>query len=144
MNGNNTKPYIKAAVDNPLTCDSPSLAGTTIHLQNGNDLAQASVNDINAATNNGTRSVAIVIPVIDKTCGCGRADVQPERDDRRLHEDADRRQLGGLVRRPRPSPPRVLTLGKKNICVTNDCGAFTPESYGGTVQVDPVKVHLVR
>ncbi len=143
VNGNNTKPYIKAAVDNPLTCDSPSLAGTTIHLQNGNDLSQASVNDINAATNNGASPVPIVIPVIDKSCGAGG----PTYNQSATIIGYMKMEIVG-ARWTGAAPAAVAaacpTLGKKNICVTDDCGAFTPESYGGTVQVDPVKVHLVR
>jgi hypothetical protein len=143
VNGNSAKPYIKAAVDDPLTCDSPSLAGTTIYLQNGNDLSNTSVNDINSATNNGANPVPIVIPVIDKTCGGGG----PTYNQSATIVGYLKMQIVG-ARWTGAAPAKVAaacpTLGKKNICVTSDCSAFTPTSYGGTVQADPAKVHLVR
>jgi Flp pilus assembly protein TadG len=143
VNGNNTKPYIKAAVDNPLTCDSPSLAGTTIFLQNGNDLAQASVNDINAATNNGANPVPIVVPVIDKSCGSGG----PTYNQSATIVGYVKLSIVG-ARWTGAAPAAVAaacpTLGKKNICVKNDCSTITGASGGGTVQVDGTKVYLVR
>ncbi len=143
VNGNNTKPYIKAAVDNPLTCDSPSLAGTTIHLQNGNDLTNTSVNDINSATSNGANPVPIVMPVIDKSCGSGGPTYNQSAT---IVGYMKMRIVGARWTGAAPAAVAAAcpTLGKKNICVTSDCSAFTPTSYGGTVQVDSAKVHLVR
>jgi Flp pilus assembly protein TadG len=45
VNGNNSAPYIRSAL-NPATCSLPVNVGQSLRLQNGNDLAQSSVNDI--------------------------------------------------------------------------------------------------
>jgi Flp pilus assembly protein TadG len=143
VTGSNTVPYFKEAVQNPLTCDRPSLSGTSIPLQNGDDLSQTSVNDINAATSNGANPVPIIIPVVDKTCGSGG----PTYNQSATIVGYLKMKIVG-ARWTGAAPAAVAAacpaLGKKNICVKNDCGAFVPTAYGGTAQVDAAKVHLVR
>jgi Flp pilus assembly protein TadG len=143
VNGNNTIPYFQAALANPLACNLPSTAGTTIYLQNGNDLQQSTVNDINTATNNGAKPIAMIVPVVDKTCGSGG----PTYNQTATIVGYMKLKLVG-ARWTGNAPAAVLakcpTLGKKNICVTNDCSLIAGAAGGGTIQVNPMKVYLVR
>jgi Flp pilus assembly protein TadG len=143
VTGNNTVPYFKAALDNPLTCGQPSVAGTTVALQNGNDLTQTTVNDINAATADGASPVPIVVPVIDKTCGSGG----PTYNQTATIVGYVKLQIVG-ARWTGAAPAAVAaacpTLGKKNICVKDDCSTIVGAAGGGTIQIDGTKVYLVR
>lgn len=143
VNGNNTVPYFKAAVQSPLTCDQPAEAGTEIALQNGNDISKTSVDDINAATNNGNNPVAIIAPVIDKSCGTGG----PTYNQTAPIVGFVKLTLVG-ARWTGNAPAKVNAacpgLGKKNICVTADCTPIEGAPGGGTIQIDGTRVHLVR
>lgn len=143
VNGNNTIPYFKDAVTNPLACNRPSTAGTEIALQNGNDLSKTSVDDINAATVNGTKPVAIIVPVVDKSCGSGG----PTYNQTATVVGYVKLKIVG-ARWTTAAPAAVSAacpgLGTKNICVTSDCTPIESAPGGGTVQVDGTKVYLVR
>jgi Flp pilus assembly protein TadG len=65
VNGNKAKPYFANVMDDPDGCDYDVAIGDTLHLQNGNDLANDSVKEINDATNDGANPVSIVLPVLD-------------------------------------------------------------------------------
>ena len=143
VNGTNTIPYFEAALEEPLACDVPSLAGTTIALQNGSDLHQTSVNDINAATNDGANPVPMVVPVIDKSCGSGG----PTYNQTATIVGYVKLKIVG-ARWTGAAPAAVAAacpgLGKKNICITSDCTPIEGAAGGGTIQVDGTKVYLVR
>jgi len=143
VNGNNTIPYFKDAVQNPLTCNRPSVVGTDIPLQNGNDLSQTSVNDINAATGNGANPIPIILPVVDKTCGGGG----PTYNQSAKIVGFIKMKIVG-ARWTGNAPAAVAAacpgLGKKNICVKNDCTPIAGAPGGGTAQVDGSKVYIVR
>lgn len=143
VNGNNTVPYFKDAVQNPLTCNRPAETGTEIALQNGNDLAKTSIDDINAATNNGDNPVPIIVPVIDKSCGGGG----PTYNQTASIVGFVKMKVVG-ARWTGNAPAKVAaacpSLGKKNICVTADCTPIEGAPGGGTIHVDGSRVYLVR
>src|SRR6185503_10006573 len=138
VNGNNTTPYIRNAL-NPATCSSPVGVGQQLYLQNGNDLQQTSVNDINTATANGANPLPIVLPVVDLPCGTNGPN---------YNQSANvvgflKMNLVG-ARWTGDAPPAVAaacpTLGKKNVCVKAGCTMLTGVPGGGTIQVSGDKV----
>jgi Flp pilus assembly protein TadG len=143
VNGKNTEPYIKDVVSNPLTCDQPSAAGDEVPQQNGNDLSATSVADINAATNNGTTPLEIVIPVVDESCGSGG----PTYNRSASVVGYLKMKIVG-ARGTGAAPAKVAAacpgLGKKNLCITSDCSPIAGTLGGGTIQPDKEKVFLVE
>lgn len=143
VTGANTVPYFKGAVQAPLTCDQPAEVGTEIALQNGNDISQTSVNDINAATNDGASPVSIIAPVIDQSCGNNG----PTYNQTAPIVGFVKLKVVG-ARWTGNAPAKVAaacpSLGKKNICVTADCTPIEGAPGGGTIHVDGSRVYLVR
>lgn len=143
-NGNKAKPFFKAAVTEPLSCDSPVTVGSSLYLQNGNDLSQTSVNDINDATDDGATPVAIIMPVTDVPCSTNGTATY----------NGTATVVGFIkmtivgARWTGAAPAEVAAacpgIGKKNICVTKNCSMIEGTPGGGTVQVDPSRVYLVN
>lgn len=143
INGNNTIPYFKAALQSPLTCDQPAESGTEIYLQNGSDISQTSVNDINAATNDGNDPVSIIAPVIDKSCGNNGPTYNQTAP---IVGFVKLKIVGARWTGNAPAAVNAACpgLGKKNICVAADCTPIEGAPGGGTIQVDGTRVYLVR
>jgi Flp pilus assembly protein TadG len=143
INGNNTIPYFKAALQSPITCDQPAESGTEVYLQNGNDISQTSVNDINAATNNGANPIAIIAPVIDKSCGNNGPTYNQTAP---IVGFVKLKIVGARWTGNAPAAVNAACpgLGKKNICVAADCTPIQGAAGGGTIQVDGTRVFLVR
>ena len=143
VNGNNTEPYIKDAVSQPLACARPSTVGDQLAEQNGNDLSSTSVNDVNTATNSGANPVEIVIPVVDESCGSGG----PTYNGKANVVGYLKMKIVG-ARGTGAAPAKVSAacpgIGKKNLCITSDCSAIAGTLGGGTIQPDKTKVYLVQ
>jgi Flp pilus assembly protein TadG len=143
-NGNKARPYFKAAVTEPLTCDQRVEVGSELYLQNGDDLSRTSVNDINDATNDGANPVPIIVPITDVPCGGNGTATY----------NGTAPVVGFIkltivgARWTSAAPEAVAAacpdIGKKNICVTKNCSMIAGTPGGGTVQVDPSRVYLVR
>jgi Flp pilus assembly protein TadG len=143
VNGNNSVPYFADAVQQPLTCSRPAVVGTSIPLQNGNDLRKTSVDDINAATTNGISPVQIVAPVVDLACGSGGPTYNQSA---KIVGFIKMKVVGARWTSAAPANVAAAcpTLGKKNLCVSGDCSMINGAPGGGTIQVSASKVYLVN
>jgi len=143
VNGKSAEPYVSQAVNAPLTCKQPTAFGDTLYLQNGDDLSQQSVDDINAATTGGLNPVPVVLPVVDLSCG----NSGPNYNQTAKVVGFIKMQVVG-ARFTGLAPPLVSlacpTLGKKNVCVKSDCSMIAGTPGGGTIQTDALKVFLVN
>jgi hypothetical protein len=143
ISGNNTKPYISTALADPLGCKQKVDAGRDLYLQNGNDLAQQSVNDINKATSDGTKPLQILVPVVDAPCSSSG----PSYNGNAAVVGFLKMKLVG-ARWTSTAPAAVAAacpqIGMKDICVTADCSLIPHAPGGGTVQTDPDRIYLVR
>jgi hypothetical protein len=123
-------------------CARPAEVGDTIQLQDGNDMAQASVTAINKATNDGKDPIVINLAVIDSPCDAGG----PSYNQEALIVGFLRMKLVG-ARWTNAAPAKVAEacpmIGKKNVCVTADC-SLVDAPGGGTVRVRGEKVYLVN
>ncbi len=142
VSGTKANPFFADMMAGPISCAHPAEVGNTLYLQDGNDLAQNSVNTINNATNNGSKPVTVTLAVVDSPCGSsGPTYNQPA-------------QIVGFLRMKvvgarwtNAAPARVSaacpTLGMKNICITADCSSIDAPG-GGTTRVSGEKVYLVN
>jgi len=141
VNGNKAKPYIKNALGGG--CNQGVGVGDELYLQNGNDLTQESVDDINAATSNGSSPKTIYLPVVDLSCGGGGPTYNQSAE---VVGFLKMKVVG--ARWTDTAPPAVAaacpTIGKKNLCVTADCGMIDSAPGGGTINVTASKTYLVR
>jgi Flp pilus assembly protein TadG len=143
VNGNNTKSYIANALNDPAACDQGATVGDSLSLQNGNDIAHASINDINDATGDGGSPLSLIVPVVDMDCsGSG-----PTYNGTAAVVGFVKMSLIG-ARWTDDAPEAVAaacpTLGKKNLCVKSDCRLMTEVPAGGTIQPSSPRVYLVR
>jgi hypothetical protein len=143
VNGSNTASYFREALSDPPGCGQEVETSDILYLQNGDDLARRSVDDINAATNDGESPVRVTVPVVDIPCGTGGPNYNRSAP------------VVGFVymdivgaRWTDAAPPKVAaacpTLGMKNICVTGDCGLMQGVPGGGTINPEEVQVFLVH
>jgi Flp pilus assembly protein TadG len=143
ISGNNTKPYFNNALADPMGCDQKVEAGDQLYLQNGNDIAQQSVNDINAVTKNGTKPLQIIVPVVDTPCGTSG----PSYNGTANVVGFLKMKLVG-ARWTTAAPDSVAAacpnIGMKNVCITADCSMIQNTPGGGTVQTSADRIYLVR
>jgi Flp pilus assembly protein TadG len=141
-NGSKAHPFFVDLMDDPDGCGVPSDVGTTLYLQNGNDLRRASVDVINAATDDGVNPISADVAVVDVDCG---------NDGPNYNQSTEvtgfiRMKIVG-ARWTGPAPAAVEAacpgLGEKNICVSADCTPIEGPA-GGTANVRAEKVFLVR
>jgi hypothetical protein len=141
VNGSKAHPYFVEVMNNPSGCSYGVAVGDTLHLQNGNDLSQSSVNTINSATGNGATPKSVSVAVVDVACGGSG----PTYNQSATVVGFVKLKIVG-ARWTGSAPAKVSAacpgLGKKNICIVADCSPINATG-GGTIQVDPVKVHLV-
>jgi Flp pilus assembly protein TadG len=144
VNGNKAEPYFAAVFGNPDGCSYAATVGSTLHLQNGNDLSKDSVKVINEATDDGANPVSVVFPVVDVgTCGSSG----PTYNKSAVVVGFLKMKVVG-ARFTGAAPKKVgdacPSLGKKDICVTSDCSAIDGAPPGGTIAPIAERVYLVK
>ncbi len=141
VSGNNAKPYFHQALG--AGCNLPVTMGKTLFVQNGNDLTKTTVDEINAATNNGARPVSVVLPVLDMTCGSGGATYNGSA---KVVGFMQMRLIGARWTGSAPAAVATAcpTLGTKNLCMAPGCSRLTTAPGGGTIEVAGDKVYLVQ
>lgn len=142
-NGNKAKPFFKAAVNEPMDCEQPVTVGSELYLQNGNDLAQQTVKDINEATDDGANPVEVILPVVDVSCSGATATYNGSAP---VVGFVKMNIVGARWTGAAPAAVAAACpgLGKKNLCVTSNCSMIEDVPGGGTIQVDGSRVYLVR
>jgi Flp pilus assembly protein TadG len=142
VSGTRAEPYFEAALEDPDGCTQGAAVGDTLYLQNGNDLTQDTADAINEATDDGNEPISLVVPVIDMSCG----NSGPNYNQSAVIAGFMRLKVVG-ARWTGAAPAKVAAacpgLGKKNICVTEDCSMIDAPG-GGTIQTSGVKTYLVR
>jgi Flp pilus assembly protein TadG len=142
VNGKSAAPAIKNVMTDPSSCSYPTRVGDELHTQNGNDLANSSVNDINAATNDGADPVTVVMAILDIDCGGGG----PSYNGANAITGYVKMNVIG-ARHTGSAPAAVAAacpgLGKKNVCVTGNCSMIAGAPGGGTTGVAGAETYLV-
>jgi Flp pilus assembly protein TadG len=142
VSGNKAQPFFIDMLADPNGCAHPAEVGDTLQLQDGNDMSQNSVTEINKATNDGKNPVVITIPVVDTPC----ENSGPSYNQEALIVGFLRMNLVGATYNkavPKAVKAACPDIEGKNVCITADCSVVDSPG-GGTTRVRGEKVYLVN
>ena len=143
VNGRRATSYVEDVVDDPDGCPYPSDVGDTLSVHSGNDLAGSSVDDINAATNDGSNPITISMAVLDLDCGNSGPNYNGSAD---ITGYVKMEVVGARFTGSAPAKVEAACpgLAKKNVCMVGTCTPLTVTQAGGTSQTGDIDSQLVK